>query len=184
MVIAYTGVGAADAVPVSSPMSHIATNFGGAARAWLHHSFFAAELPACLISCLVLRQIAPMAASKRPRGRPPSPQGAKPRAEVQRAYRERRKAAGKTVVTIDTWTTPTPAEIAELRERLRNALLQLELRQQDVARLEQRAASADAELRRVEQHNLNLVKDVIVLKKQLADRPERRGRHAKASDKR
>jgi chromosome segregation ATPase len=124
-----------------------------------------------------------MADPKRPRGRPPSPKGAKRRAEVQRAYRERRKAAGKVVVTIDTWTTPTPAEIAELQERLRNALLQLELRQQDVARLEQRAASAETELRRVEQHNLNLIKDVIVLKKQLAEiQPKRRGRHAKASD--
>jgi hypothetical protein len=73
---------------------------------------------------------------KRPRGRPPSPQGAKPRAEVQRAYRERRKAAGKVLRVIDTWTTMTPAEIAELHERLGNALRELELRQQDVARLE------------------------------------------------
>jgi hypothetical protein len=124
-----------------------------------------------------------MADPKRPRGRPPSPQGAKPRAEVQRAYRERRKAAGKVVVTIDTRTTPTPAEIAELHERLRNALLQLELRQQDVTRLEQRAASAETELRRVEQHNLNLVKDVIVLKKKLAEmQQKRRARRAKAND--
>jgi hypothetical protein len=137
-----------------------------------------------LISYLVLRQMAPMADAKRPRGRPPSPQGAKPRAEIQRAYRERRRAAGKVVVTIDTWTTPTPAEITELRERLRNALLQLELRKQDVARLEQRAASAETELRRVEQHNLNLIKDNIVLKKQLAEmQPKRRrGRHAKGGD--
>jgi hypothetical protein len=37
---------------------------------------------------------------------------------------------------IDTWTTMTPAEIAELHERLGNALRELELRQQDVARLE------------------------------------------------
>src|ERR1700722_15057591 len=66
---------------------------------------------------------------KRPRGRPPSPQGAKPRAEVQRAYRERRKAAGKVLRVIDTWTTMTPAEIAEMREGLGNALLELELRQ-------------------------------------------------------
>jgi hypothetical protein len=124
-----------------------------------------------------------MADSKRPRGRPPSPQGPRPRAEIQRAYRERRKAAGKVVVTIDTWTTPTPAEIAELRGRLDNALLKLELRQQDVARLEQRAVSAETELRRVEQHNLNLIKDAIVLKKQLAEmQPKRRARRAKAGD--
>src|SRR5271168_5127724 len=83
---------------------------------------------------------------KRPRGRPPSPQGAKPRAEVQRAYRERRKAAGKVLRVIDTWTTMTPAEIAEMRERLGNALLQLELRQQDVARLEARNAYLESEL--------------------------------------
>jgi hypothetical protein len=81
-----------------------------------------------------------MTDSKRPRGRPPSPQGARPRAEVQRAYRERRKAAGKVIVTIDTWTTMTPAEIAEMRERLGNALRDLELRQQDVQRLEARNA--------------------------------------------
>jgi hypothetical protein len=56
-----------------------------------------------------------MADPKRPRGRPPSPQGAKPRAEVQRAYRERRKAAGKVLRVIDTWAEMTPAEITEMR---------------------------------------------------------------------
>jgi hypothetical protein len=90
---------------------------------------------------------------KRPRGRPPSPHGARPRAEIQRAYRERRKAAGKVLRVIDTWTTITPAEIAEMRERLGNALLELELRQQDVARLEARNAYLEAELKRVEQHH-------------------------------
>jgi acyl-CoA reductase-like NAD-dependent aldehyde dehydrogenase len=79
-----------------------------------------------------------MADPKRPRGRPPTPQGAKPQAEVQRAYRERRKAAGKVLRVIDTWAEMTPAEIAEMRERLGNALRRLELREQDVARLEAR----------------------------------------------
>src|SRR3984885_353277 len=111
---------------------------------------------------------------KRPRGRPPSPQGAKPRAEVQRAYRERRKAAGKVLPVIDTWTTMTPAEIAEMRERLGNALLELELRQQNVARLEARNAYLESELKRVEQHHTIALKDNIVLKKQLAERPKRR----------
>ena len=111
---------------------------------------------------------------KRPRGRPPSPQGAKPRAEVQRAYRERRKAAGKVLRVIDTWTTMTPAEIAEVRERLGNALLELELRQQEVARLEARNAYLESELKRVEQHHTIALKDNIVLKKQLAERPKRR----------
>jgi hypothetical protein len=112
-----------------------------------------------------------MTDTKRPRGRPPTPEGARPRAEVQRAYRERRKAAGKVIVTIDTWTTMTPAEIAEMRERLGNALRDGELRQQDVQRLEARNSFLEAELRRVEQHNLNLIKDAVTLRKQLAERP-------------
>jgi hypothetical protein len=119
---------------------------------------------------------------KRPRGRPPSPQGAKPRAEVQRAYRERRKAAGKVLRVIDTWTTMTPAEIAELHERLGNALRELELRQQDVARLEARNAYLESELKRVEQHHTNALKDNIVLKKQSAEQPKRRGRPGDAGD--
>jgi hypothetical protein len=84
---------------------------------------------------------------KRPRGRPPNPQGAKPRAEVQRAYRERRKAAGKVLRVIDTWTIMTPAEIAEQGERLGNALRKLKLRKRDVQRLEARNAYLEGELR-------------------------------------
>jgi hypothetical protein len=119
---------------------------------------------------------------KRPRGRPPAPRGAKPRAEVQRAYRERRKAAGKVLRVIDTWTTMTPAEIAEMRERLGNALCELEVRQEDVRRLEGRLASLEGELRRVEQYNLNLIKDAVVFKKQLAERPKRRGHQGDAGE--
>jgi hypothetical protein len=69
---------------------------------------------------------AAMADHKRPRGRPPSPQGARQRAEIQRAYRERRKAAGKVLRVIYTWAEMTPAEIAEMRGRSDSALLQLE----------------------------------------------------------
>jgi hypothetical protein len=119
---------------------------------------------------------------KRPRGRPPSPQGAKPRAEVQRAYRERRKAAGKVLRIIDTWKTMTPVEIAEMRDRLGNALRELELRQQDVQRLEARNAYLEGELRRAEQNLTNALKDNIVLKMQLAERPKRRGRQGDAGD--
>jgi hypothetical protein len=119
---------------------------------------------------------------KRPRGRPPSPQGARPRAEVQRAYRERRKAAGKVLRVIDTWTTMTPAEIAEMRGRLGNALRELELRQEDVSRLEARNAYLESELIRVERHHTNALKDNIVLKKQLAERPKRRARQGDADD--
>ncbi len=39
-----------------------------------------------------------------------------------------------------------------------------ELREQDVARLTARNADLETELRRVEQHNLNLMKDNIALK--------------------
>jgi hypothetical protein len=84
--------------------------------------------------------------------------------------------------TIDTWTTMTPAEIAESRERLGNALRQLELRQQDVQRLEACNAYLEAELKRVEQHHTNALKDNIVLKKQLAERPKRRARQGDADD--
>jgi hypothetical protein len=77
---------------------------------------------------------------------------------------------------IDTWTTMTPAEIAELRDRLGNALRKLEIREQDVARLEARNSYLEAELKRAEQHHTNALKDNIVLKKQLAERPKRRGR--------
>jgi hypothetical protein len=114
--------------------------------------------------------------------RPPSPQGARPRAEVQRAYRERRNAAGKVLRVIDTWTTMTPAEITELRERLGNALRQLELRQQDVQRLEARIAYLESELKRVEQHHTIALKDNIVLRKQLAERPKRRARQAEGRE--
>jgi hypothetical protein len=121
--------------------------------------------------------------TKRPRGRPPSPQGAKPRAEVQRAYRERRKAAGKVLRVIDTWATMTPAEIAEMRERLGNALRDLELRQQDVQRLEARNAYLEGELRRAEQHLTNALKDNIVVKQAaVAERPKRRARQAGARE--
>jgi hypothetical protein len=62
-------------------------------------------------------------------------------------------------------TGMSPAELADLRERFRATLLKLELREQDVARLEQRNAYLEAELRRVEQHNTNLIKEVVVLKR-------------------
>ena len=57
---------------------------------------------------------------------------------------------------------------------LGNALLELGLRQQDVARLEARNAYLESELKRVEQHHTIALKDNIVLKKQLAERPKRR----------
>jgi hypothetical protein len=108
------------------------------------------------------------------RGRPPSPGGPKSPAEIQRAYRARRAAAGKVVRLIDTWTTMTPTEIAEMRGRFDNALLKLELREQDVARFDARNAYLEAELKRVEHLYHNALKDKIVLQKQLEEGSKRR----------
>lgn len=132
-------------------------------------------------------------AAKRPRGRPPKPGGRIPQAEVQRAYRARLAAAGKVVRVVDAVPAPAgpvPAAIpdfdpardgiyeremvAGMQDELRNALLKLELREQDVARLEQRSAHLERELKLQEQHLTNALKDNIVLKQQLAQTPAKR----------
>ncbi len=59
----------------------------------------------------------------------------------------------------------TPAEITELRERLVNACLKLELRERDVTTLERRNAQLENELKRVELHNVTLLKELIVLRR-------------------
>ena len=61
--------------------------------------------------------------------------------------------------------------IEKMRDDLRNALLKLELRQEDVARLKQRNAYLEGELKLQEQYLTNALKDNIVLKKQLAEMP-------------
>jgi hypothetical protein len=70
------------------------------------------------------------------RGRPPKPGGRISQVEVQRAYRARLAAAGKVVRIFDArkpaLAAIPDAEFAAVRERLRNALLKLELREQDV----------------------------------------------------
>jgi len=58
--------------------------------------------------------------------------------------------------------------IEKTRDDLRNALLKLERRQADVARLEQRNAYLEGELKLQERHNTNALKEVITLKQQLA----------------
>jgi len=57
-----------------------------------------------------------------------------------------------------------------MRERLQAALLKLELREQDVARLDARNAHLESELKRLEQHHTNALKEVVVLKRELAQR--------------
>jgi hypothetical protein len=94
---------------------------------------------------------------KRPRGRPPTPEGAKPKAEIQRAYRERLKAS-----------RISPADFLDLHEQANRQALTIMRLQQDVARLTARNTELENELKRVEQHNLNTLKEVIVLRQAAA----------------
>jgi hypothetical protein len=121
----------------------------------------------------------PAPATIKRRGRPPRPGGPIPKAEVQRAYRERLRAAGKAVKLVDAdWDSDEfRALFAKRADDLHNALLILEVQKQDIARLEQRNAYLERELRLEAQHHTNALKDNIVLKKQLAEitrKPPRR----------
>ena len=67
----------------------------------------------------------------------------------------------------------------KMGDDLRNALLKLELREKDVARLEQSDAYLERELKLHERHHTNALKDNIVLKQQLAQtRAKRRKRRS------
>jgi hypothetical protein len=122
------------------------------------------------------RVVPPGTSVKRPRGRPPRPGGPKSQAEVQRAYRARLAAAGKVFKLIDAAAIADLAMVDRIRERLNGALLQLELRDQDVARLESRNVYLERELKRVERHNLNILKELIELKKAAAPSVRARAR--------
>jgi ribosomal protein S27E len=52
--------------------------------------------------------------AKRPRGRPPRPEGPTPAAEIARAYRARRKAAGKVVRVVCTNCGPQTVRFADM----------------------------------------------------------------------
>jgi hypothetical protein len=65
-------------------------------------------------------------------------------------------------------TRPDPKTSVELRDELHNALLELELREQDVARLEPRNAYLEGELKLQGQHHTNALKEVVMLKRELA----------------
>lgn len=156
---------------------------------------FEGRLPiTVMITRDMAKKAAPPASSppapKRP-GRPPKPGGKLSQVEIQRAYRARLAAAGKVVKIVDTTTvSPAPvnpalaampnfdpardgiydrAEVEAMRERLHNALLKLEIRDGEVARLETRNAYLEGELRLLGQHHTNALKANIVLKKQLAE---------------
>ena len=98
--------------------------------------------------------------------------------EVQRAYRARLAAAGKVVRIVDAATlglaSIPDAEFEAIRKRLHNALLKLELREQDVARLEQRNAYLEGELKLQGQHHTNALKEIVTLKQQLVQQAEKR----------
>jgi hypothetical protein len=122
----------------------------------------------------------------RRKGRPPKPGGRIPQVEVQRAYRARLAAAGKVVRIVDASAAPPPlaipdynpaidgiyerATLEKMRDDLHNASIKLELREQDVRRLQQRNAYLEGELKLQEQHHTNALKDNILLKHQLAEK--------------
>jgi hypothetical protein len=58
----------------------------------------------------------------------------------------------------------------ERHDKLHSALLKLELRDQDVARREQRNAYLEGELKLQGQHDTNALKEVVMLKQELAQR--------------
>jgi hypothetical protein len=119
---------------------------------------------------------APPAAPAKRRGRPPRPGGPTPPAELQRAYRARLAAAGKVLKLVNADAVVDLAMVGRLRERLHNALLKLELQEQEVTRLTARNHWLENEIRRVEQHNTNVLKEVIVLRKEQAAAPSARAR--------
>lgn len=115
---------------------------------------------------------------KRPRGRPPKPDAQTP-AERQRAYRARLAAAGKAprvrqigdiAFNPETQLVVERAFFEEQRRNLHNALLKIELRDEDRARLEKRNAYLESELKRMEQLHTISLKEIVVLKQSLATR--------------
>jgi hypothetical protein len=108
----------------------------------------------------------PPAPTAKRRGRPPSPGGPKPQAEIQRAYRARLAAQAADTAA----ARPDLKTFVEMRDKLHNASLKLERREQDVARLEQRNAYLEGELKLQAQHHTNALKEVIMLKRELAQR--------------
>jgi hypothetical protein len=85
--------------------------------------------------------------------------------DIQRAYRARLAAAGKIVTIVDRDVLADQTMFAGLREKLHDALLKLERQDQEVARLEARNHHLENELKRVERHNLNVLKELIELRK-------------------
>jgi len=124
--------------------------------------------------------------AKPSRGRPPKPGGRAPQAEVQRAYRARLKAVGEGVRVVDTRagrasaipgfdpardTVVDRAVIANLQDELYNALLKRDLLEDELARVRDRNAGLERELKRLEREITNSVKARVVLEQKLAKKP-------------
>jgi hypothetical protein len=103
-------------------------------------------------------------------GRPPKPGGPMPQTEVQRAYRDRLKAQGKAFRLVDADFDPATqaALIAEFRDQLHDTLVKLELREQDVARLDARNRFLESELVRLEREATQAAKDRIIARREAA----------------
>lgn len=114
---------------------------------------------------------------KRKRGRPPgkSPYAKSP-AETSRAYRARMKAADKVLKLVDVAANIPPAEVAAMQGRLGDLLFKLELSNREVGRLRVRSHHLENEFKHVEQHNTNILKELIELKKAAATPPKRPGK--------
>ena len=104
------------------------------------------------------------------RGRPPTPGGPKPQVEIQRAYRERLKLKGKATRLVDADFDPAAqaALIAEFRDQLHNTSAKLELREQDVARLESHNRFLESKVVRLEREATQAAKDRIVARREAA----------------
>jgi hypothetical protein len=61
-----------------------------------------------------------------------------------------------------------------MRDGLHNALVELELQEQDVQRLAARNAYLEGELKLQEQHLANALKDIVTLKQKVAEQSAKR----------
>jgi hypothetical protein len=138
--------------------------------------------------------------TKRKRGRHPLPGGPKSQAETQRAYRARLAAAGKVVRIVDAAAFTNPAVsthsgdsaidhineralFEKLRDDLNNALIRIQILDEDRTRWQNDCARAEAELRIERQYHTNTIKDKILLQKEITElkKKPRRTRTSRAT---
>jgi hypothetical protein len=96
-------------------------------------------------------------ANSRRGGRPARPEGPVPQAVYQKRYRARLKEKARLV--------PDLATFVQIRDDLRAALVKLQLRAEDV----QRQCHLETELKRLEQHHTDALKEIVLLKRALAE---------------